>query len=148
MRLVLVGVNPQLRTVAVHAHFALSREPVLSGRPVGRCRQRWSTPRRDSRGFDRGHLVDPGVGITRRVAWGAERADELGRDELVAGAAALGPTTPAPAGSRAPQTDARCGSTPDPVGHYLGGRHGAFPAGRPIVSLDGMGRRWCRRCEE
>src|SRR3954469_1799935 len=66
---------------------------------------------------------------------GAERADELGRDELVAGAAALGPTTPAAAGSRAPQTDARCGSTPDPVGHYLGGRHGAFPAGRPIVSL-------------
>src|SRR3954464_12136322 len=31
--------------------------------------------------------------------------------------------------------DARCGSTPDPVGHYLGGWHGAFPAGGPIVSL-------------
>src|SRR3954451_732437 len=147
MTLVLVGVNPQLRTVAVHAHFALRANRfypavrrtgvVDAGRRLGGIRGgstvgTWSIPASDH--------ASGGVG--------AERADELGRDELVAGAAALGPTTPAAAGSRAPQTDARCGSTPDPVGHYLGGRHGAFPAGRPIVSLDGMGRRWCRRCEE
>jgi TDG/mug DNA glycosylase family protein len=89
VRLLFVGVNPGLRTVAVQAHFgrrgnrfypALFRAGIVD-RLIDA-----------SAGFvdgDRAHLLVRGVGITSLVAGATARADELSAAELVAGAQSL-----------------------------------------------------------
>ena len=84
VRLLFVGINPGLRTVAVGAHFAgrsnrfypaLLRAGILDRRV-------------DSTDgllpADREHILARGVGITSLVARGTARADELANEELVA----------------------------------------------------------------
>jgi TDG/mug DNA glycosylase family protein len=89
VRLLFVGVNPGLRTVAVQAHFgrrgnrfypALYRAGIVD-RLIDA-----------SSGFDprdRAHLAARGVGITSLVAGATARADELHATELVEGARSL-----------------------------------------------------------
>ncbi|RFA10453.1 mismatch-specific DNA-glycosylase [Subtercola boreus] len=89
VRLLFVGINPGLRTVAVQAHFgggsnrfypALYRAGILDRRIIA------------SNGFepdDLAHLEERGVGITNLVATASARADELTHAELVEGAARL-----------------------------------------------------------
>lgn len=88
-RLLLVGINPGLRTAAVQAHFsgggnrfypALFRAGIVD-RMIDA-----------SQGFDpddRAHLLERGVGITSLVPGATRRADELTARELRAGAASL-----------------------------------------------------------
>ncbi|WP_326557042.1 mismatch-specific DNA-glycosylase [Micromonospora sp. NBC_01796] len=89
VRLLFVGVNPGLRTVAVQAHFgrrgnrfypALFRAGIVD-RLIDA-----------SAGFlpdDRAHLSARGIGITSLVAAATARADELSVRELTSGARAL-----------------------------------------------------------
>lgn len=88
-RLLLVGINPGLRTAAVQAHFsgggnrfypALFRAGIVD-RVIDA-----------SQGFDSGdraHLLDRGIGITSLVPGATRRADELPARELRAGAESL-----------------------------------------------------------
>ncbi|HEY9499651.1 MAG TPA: mismatch-specific DNA-glycosylase [Terrimesophilobacter sp.] len=88
-RLLLVGINPGLRTAAVQAHFsgggnrfypALFRSGIVD-RVIDA-----------SEGFDpddRAHLMKRGVGITSLVPGATRRADELPARELRAGAESL-----------------------------------------------------------
>lgn len=66
-----------------------------------------------------------GVGLTEAQAREAGHEVMVGRQKLSAVDAVVAYD----------DRRARCRSTPDPVGHYLGGWHGAFRAGGPIVSL-------------
>jgi len=89
LRLLIVGINPGLWTAAVNAPFA---------RPGNRF---WPSLHRAgltdhvidaSIGLlpgDESHLADRGIGITNLVGRATARADELSRDELRAGGAAL-----------------------------------------------------------
>jgi TDG/mug DNA glycosylase family protein len=86
VRLLFVGINPGLFTVAVQSHFgrrgnrfypALFRAGIID-RPIDA-----------SGGYtdeDRAHLLERGIGITNLVARATARADELTPAELVAGA--------------------------------------------------------------
>jgi TDG/mug DNA glycosylase family protein len=94
VRLLFVGVNPGLRTVAVQAHFgrrgnrfypALYRAGVLS-RPV----EAWD----GYRDGDREYLLSLGIGITNLVPRATARAGELARSELAAGARSLARRVP------------------------------------------------------
>ena len=89
VRLVFVGINPGLRTAATQIHFgnpgnrfrpalvaAGILEPPADGRP-GMTEDDLAT------------LVRRGIGITNLVRRATARADELGRDELVAGRSEL-----------------------------------------------------------
>jgi TDG/mug DNA glycosylase family protein len=89
VRLLFVGVNPGLRTVAVQAHFghrcnrfypALYRAGVIE-HPIGA----WD----GYRDGDREYLLSRGIGITNLVPLATARADELTRDELVGGSRSL-----------------------------------------------------------
>lgn len=89
VRLLIVGINPGLQTVAVQAHFgrrgnrfypALFRAGIVD-RLIDA-----------SAGFaedDREHLIARGVGITNLVPFATARADELSAGELLAGARSL-----------------------------------------------------------
>ncbi|MCW2800303.1 MAG: mug, partial [Aeromicrobium sp.] len=89
VRLLIVGINPGLLTVAVQSHFgrrgnrfypALYRAGIVD-RLIDA-----------SEGFDeddRAHLIARGVGITNLVRTATARADELSTDELHAGAKSL-----------------------------------------------------------
>ncbi len=88
-RLLIVGINPGLATVAVQAHFsrrgnrfypALHRAGIIDHVIDA------------SNGFlpgDREHLLSRGVGITGLVPFATARADELSAEQLRAGATAL-----------------------------------------------------------
>jgi TDG/mug DNA glycosylase family protein len=89
VRLLFVGINPGLRTVAVQAHFGGG-----SNRFYPALFRAGITDRliNASTGFgpeDVAYLVARGVGITNLVAGASARADELTRAELVAGSHAL-----------------------------------------------------------
>ena len=117
-RLLFVGFNPGLRSVAVQAPFAL------------RSNRFWPTLYRAgildrdvnaSHGLsddDRAHLFERGVGITSLVREATARADELATAQLVAGAAAL--------------TD-RVASLPPGVVAILGITAYPLAFGRPVV---------------
>ena len=88
IRLLIVGTNPGLHSVAMQAHFsrrgrfypALFRAGILD-RVVNA-----------SAGFtadDRAHVIERGVGITSLVPGATRRADELDAEQLRAGAASL-----------------------------------------------------------
>lgn len=91
VRLLFVGINPGLMTIATRTHFGrpgnrfypalvaagiLPRLPVLDGTPD------------DAQEL----LTDAGIGITNIVATASARADELTRDQLRAGAVRLAAT--------------------------------------------------------
>jgi TDG/mug DNA glycosylase family protein len=89
VRLLFVGVNPGLRTVAVQAHFAPRGNRFYPALFRAGIVDRLVDA---SAGFvpdDQAHLVTRGVGITSLVAAATARADELGVAELVAGARSL-----------------------------------------------------------
>jgi len=86
VRLLFVGINPGLWTVAVQSHFgrrgnrfypALFRAGIVD-RPIDASA--------GITGEDESHLLDRGVGITNLVARATARADELTAAELAAGA--------------------------------------------------------------
>ncbi|HEX4191347.1 MAG TPA: mismatch-specific DNA-glycosylase [Marmoricola sp.] len=88
-RLLFVGFNPGLRSVAVRAHFGGGSNrfyPALHAAGI-------TDHRIDaSAGFgpeDLRHLQERGIGITSLVGGATARADQLSGAELVAGAAAL-----------------------------------------------------------
>jgi TDG/mug DNA glycosylase family protein len=89
VRLLFVGINPGLWTAATQTHFnhpgnrfypALYAAGLIDI-DVDRGRAMTSAERK--------HLVDRGIGITNLVTRATARADELGADELRAGAARL-----------------------------------------------------------
>ncbi|TDD68096.1 mismatch-specific DNA-glycosylase [Jiangella aurantiaca] len=89
LRLLLVGINPGLLTVAVQTHFgrpgnrfypALLRAGIID-RPIDVAG--------GTSDADDAYLTGRGLGITNLVARGTARADELTAAELVAGAAVL-----------------------------------------------------------
>lgn len=89
LRLLFVGINPGLWTAATGAHFAHPGNrfyPALYESGLTSYRIDVSSGMVAS---DRRHLLDRGIGITNVVERSTVRADELDRDELVAGARRL-----------------------------------------------------------
>ncbi len=89
LKLLLVGINPGLLTVAVQAHFARRGNRFYPALYRAGILDRLVDA---SAGFlpgDREHLIERGVGITSLVTRATARADELTAAELRAGAGAL-----------------------------------------------------------
>jgi TDG/mug DNA glycosylase family protein len=89
LRLLFVGINPGLWTAATSTHFA---HPVNRFYPAlleARVLDRRIDPAAGMTEADRDYLRHRGIGITNLVRRATARADELTRDELRAGAAAL-----------------------------------------------------------
>lgn len=85
IRLLFVGINPGLWTAATGAHFAHPGNrfyPALHAAGLTEHRMQVSEGMAAS---DHRHLVERGMGITNLVQRATARADELNRDELVAG---------------------------------------------------------------
>lgn len=86
LRLLFVGINPGLWTAAANAHFAHPGNrfyPALHEAGITAYRLEVSDGMAAS---DRRYLLERGIGITNLVQRATARADELDRDELVAGA--------------------------------------------------------------
>src|SRR5687768_9180151 len=91
LRLLFVGINPGLWTAAAQAHFAHPGNRFFKALHAAGITP---TVLDVSGGFDehsRAALVGRGIGITNLVERATARADELGADELRAGAACLEP---------------------------------------------------------
>jgi double-stranded uracil-DNA glycosylase len=89
LRLLFVGINPGLWTAATGTHFA---HPVNRFYPAlleAGILERRIDPSAGMTDADRDHLRERGIGITNLVPRATARADELGREELRRGAAAL-----------------------------------------------------------
>jgi double-stranded uracil-DNA glycosylase len=89
VKLLFVGVNPGLRTVAVQAHFAFRGNRFFPALLRAGIVDRLIDASSGLAEADREHLFERGVGITSLVPGATARADELDDEELVAGAAAL-----------------------------------------------------------
>lgn len=89
LKLLFVGVNPGLRTVAMQAQFAFRGNRFYPALFRAGIVDRLIDASAGLGEADREHLLDRGVGITSLVPGATARADELDDDELVAGAAAL-----------------------------------------------------------
>lgn len=88
-RLLLVGINPGLWTAAVQTHFARPGNRFYPAMYAAGILDRRIDPAAGMTDQDRAALVDRGIAITNLVRRATARADELGRDELVAGRAGL-----------------------------------------------------------
>jgi double-stranded uracil-DNA glycosylase len=88
-RLLFVGINPGLWTAAAQAHFARPGNRFYPALYRGGVVDRLIDASDGYSDADRSHLLDRGVGITNLVARATARADELSRDELIAGAQSL-----------------------------------------------------------
>jgi TDG/mug DNA glycosylase family protein len=89
VRLLFVGINPGLWTAATGAHFAHPGNrfyPALHA--AGLTTHRFEVSEGMS-GADRRQLIERQVGITNLVRQATARADELRKDELIAGAGRL-----------------------------------------------------------
>jgi double-stranded uracil-DNA glycosylase len=89
LRLLFVGINPGLWSAATGSHFARPGNRFYSAlfrAGITEYRIDASTGMTDA---DRRYLIRRGIGITNVVARATARADELGADELRAGAAVL-----------------------------------------------------------
>ena len=89
LKLLFVGVNPGLRTVAVQAHFAFRGNRFYSALFRAGIVDRLIDASSGLGEPDRTHLIDRGVGITSLVAGATAAAAELAAEELLAGAATL-----------------------------------------------------------
>jgi TDG/mug DNA glycosylase family protein len=89
LKLLFVGVNPGLRTVAVQAHFAFRGNRFYPALFRAGIVDRLIDASSGLGEPDRTHLIDRGVGITSLVAGATAAAAELAAEELLAGAATL-----------------------------------------------------------
>jgi TDG/mug DNA glycosylase family protein len=89
LRLLFVGINPGLHTVAVQAPFARRGNRFYPALYRAGITDRAIDASAGLSDDDRAHLFDRGVGITSLVAAATRRADELSRAQLVEGAVAL-----------------------------------------------------------
>jgi TDG/mug DNA glycosylase family protein len=89
VRLLFVGINPGLWTAAVNAHFARRGNRFWPALHAARITPRLVDPSDGMSAEDRQLVLGLGIGITNIVPTASARADELSRDELRAGAAAL-----------------------------------------------------------
>jgi double-stranded uracil-DNA glycosylase len=91
-RLLFVGINPGLLTVAMQAHFGRRGNRFYPALFRAGITEHQIDASGGMRPEDGALLLDRGIGITNLVAAATARADELTRAELVAGAAHLGQT--------------------------------------------------------
>ena len=89
VRLLFVGINPGLLTVAVQAHFARRGNRFYPALHRAGLIDRDIDASQGWRSDDLAHLLDRGLGITSLVARATARADQLGTAELTAGAVLL-----------------------------------------------------------
>jgi TDG/mug DNA glycosylase family protein len=85
VRLLFVGINPGLLTAAVQAHFARPGNRFYPALYRAGITDRLIVAAAGYRPEDLAHLQQRGIGITNVVATATARADELTREELVAG---------------------------------------------------------------
>jgi double-stranded uracil-DNA glycosylase len=88
-KLLFVGINPGLLTAAVQAHFARPGNRFYPALYRAGITDRLIAAGSGYRPEDLAHLQDRGVGITNLVPVATARADELTREELLAGGRAL-----------------------------------------------------------
>jgi TDG/mug DNA glycosylase family protein len=88
-KLLFVGINPGLWTAATQAHFARRGNRFYPALYRAGIVDRLIDASSGYTAEDRRHLLERGIGITNIVARATARADELGAEELRAGAAAL-----------------------------------------------------------
>jgi TDG/mug DNA glycosylase family protein len=89
LRLLFVGINPGLHTVAVQAPFALRGNRFYPALYRAGITDRVIDASAGLSDDDRAHLFARGIGITSLVAAATRRADELTHAQLVEGAALL-----------------------------------------------------------
>jgi len=89
LRLLFVGINPGLHTVAVQAPFARRGNRFYPALFFAGITDRVIDASAGLSEVDRARLVDRGVGVTSLVKAATRRADELSRAQLIEGAAAL-----------------------------------------------------------
>jgi len=89
LRLLFVGINPGLHTVAVQAPFARPGNRFYPALYLAGITDRVIDASAGLRDVDRAHLVDRGIGMTSLVKAATRRADEQTRAQLVEGAAEL-----------------------------------------------------------
>lgn len=88
-RLLIVGINPGLLTVAVQSHFGRRGNRFYPALYRAGIVDRLIDAADGFAEADRAHLIARGVGITNLVPMATARADELSTEELLAGAKAL-----------------------------------------------------------
>jgi double-stranded uracil-DNA glycosylase len=88
-KLVIVGINPGLWTAAVQTHFARPGNRFYPALLAAGILDHPISPSDGMTDADRAVLKDRGIAITNLVRRATARADELTRDELVAGRARL-----------------------------------------------------------
>lgn len=88
-RLLFVGINPGLLTVAVQAHFAKRGNRFYPALYRAGITDRVIDAADGFRPEDRAYLLERGLGITSIVPSATARADELTRDQLIAGGRSL-----------------------------------------------------------
>jgi TDG/mug DNA glycosylase family protein len=86
IRLLFVGINPGLQTVAVQAHFGRRGNRFYPALFKAGIVDRLIDASTGFRPEDRAHLLERGIGITSLVPGATARADELENDALIAGA--------------------------------------------------------------
>jgi TDG/mug DNA glycosylase family protein len=89
VRLLLVGINPGLHTVAVQAHFSRRGNRFYPALYRAGIVDHLIDASEGFRPGDREHLLARGVGITGLVPFATARADELSDQQLVDGVAPL-----------------------------------------------------------
>ena len=89
VRLLFVGINPGLWTAAVNAHFARRGNRFWPALHAAGVTPRLIDVSTGMSAEDRELVLGLGIGITNIVPTASARAEELSRDELRAGAAAL-----------------------------------------------------------
>ncbi len=89
VRLLFVGINPGLRSVAVQGHFAPRGNRFYPALLRAGITDHLIDASAGLAAADRAHLLDRGIGITSLVARATASADELGPAELAEGARAL-----------------------------------------------------------
>jgi TDG/mug DNA glycosylase family protein len=89
LRLLFVGINPGLHTVAVQAPFARPGNRFYPALYLAGITDRVIDASAGLSEVDRAHLFDRGVGMTSLVKAATRRADELTKEQLVEGAALL-----------------------------------------------------------
>lgn len=89
LRLLFVGVNPGLQTIAVQAPFARRSNRFYPALYRAGILDRVVDTSQGLHDDDRMHIIDRGVGLTTLVAGATRRADEIARADLIAGARSL-----------------------------------------------------------